>query len=562
MSAPADPGELPVAIVGSGFAGSILARVLVRAGRRVLLLERGRHPRFALGESSTPLAAIALERLAVRHDLPDLHAMAAYGRWLETMPEVGRGLKRGFTFLSHRTGAAFDPAVDGRLLVAASPSDQVADSHWLRSEVDARLVARAVAEGVDYRDGVALDGVEERADAIVLRGKRDGEPFEARAEFVVDAAGAGGFLARHLPAGRFGPAEPAGREVRSALLYGHFEGVVPLAEAAGGPGALGPPGPYPDETAAVHHVIEEGWVYVLPFDGSFDDGNDRGRRRRVSVGIELVPAPDAGAAEATAADPEAAFRSIVARYPTLEAHLAPARAVETAGATEAIRFVPRIQHRLATPEAYAGRRWLLLPHAFAFSSPLFSTGIAWSLVAVERVARMLEGEGSAPEADALAAYDRRLAREADWIERLVAGAFRCLRAPASPARFQTFAAWSLLYFVAASFAEASQRLLDRPDGPGARPWCTEPFLGAGDPVMRRVLAEAERRLPAALAGPAEATGFRDWLVGALAPRDLCGFADPGRRGLHPVDFETLVAGAPLLGLGPEEVRAALPRLRG
>jgi hypothetical protein len=81
-------------------------------------------------------------------------------------------------------------------------------------------------------------------------------------------------------------------------------------------------------------------------------------------------------------------------------------------------------------------------------------------------------------------------------------------------------------------------------------------------VLREVLAEAERRLPEALAGAGEAADFQRWLLGALAPRDLCGFADPGRRGLHPVDLETLVAGAHLLGLGEDEVRAALPRLRG
>ena len=38
-----------VAIVGSGFAGSLLARILATLGYDVVLLERGRHPRFAIG---------------------------------------------------------------------------------------------------------------------------------------------------------------------------------------------------------------------------------------------------------------------------------------------------------------------------------------------------------------------------------------------------------------------------------------------------------------------------------------------------------------------------------
>ena len=77
---------MKIAIVGSGFAGSILARILQIQGHRVLLLDRQKHPRFALGESSTPLAAICLERLAARYGLDDLHALAAWGRWMEHLP--------------------------------------------------------------------------------------------------------------------------------------------------------------------------------------------------------------------------------------------------------------------------------------------------------------------------------------------------------------------------------------------------------------------------------------------------------------------------------------------
>jgi len=69
-----------VAVVGSGFAGSLLARVLAVLGYDVVLLERGTHPRFAIGESTTPLANLSLERLAVRYGLPDCYHLATHGR--------------------------------------------------------------------------------------------------------------------------------------------------------------------------------------------------------------------------------------------------------------------------------------------------------------------------------------------------------------------------------------------------------------------------------------------------------------------------------------------------
>src|SRR5436190_23650041 len=90
-----------VAIVGSGFAGSLLARVLAVLGYDVVLLERGTHPRFAIGESSTPLANLSLVRLGKRYGLADCYHMATHGRWMQHLPDVRCGLKRGFTFYRH-----------------------------------------------------------------------------------------------------------------------------------------------------------------------------------------------------------------------------------------------------------------------------------------------------------------------------------------------------------------------------------------------------------------------------------------------------------------------------
>ena len=147
-----------VAVVGSGFAGSLLARILAVQGHDVTLLERGTHPRFAIGESSTPLANLTLERLARRYGLDDCYDLAAHGRWVARFPELRRGLKRGFTFYRHHAGRPFSSNGHRpeRLLVAASPNDHVADNHWLRADVDHHFVRAAMAAGVEYRDRVEV----------------------------------------------------------------------------------------------------------------------------------------------------------------------------------------------------------------------------------------------------------------------------------------------------------------------------------------------------------------------------------------------------------------------
>ena len=65
---PVERIDADIAIVGSGFAGALAALALGKRGRRVVLIERGRHPRFVIGESSTPLCNLLLEELADRYE--------------------------------------------------------------------------------------------------------------------------------------------------------------------------------------------------------------------------------------------------------------------------------------------------------------------------------------------------------------------------------------------------------------------------------------------------------------------------------------------------------------
>src|SRR5207244_1073254 len=96
--------DCDLAILGSGFGGSLLALVARRLGFSVALLERGSHPRFAIGESSTPLADFKLAAVADRFGLDWLRPFAKYGPWKATYPHVGCGLKRGFSFFRHEQG--------------------------------------------------------------------------------------------------------------------------------------------------------------------------------------------------------------------------------------------------------------------------------------------------------------------------------------------------------------------------------------------------------------------------------------------------------------------------
>ena len=521
-----------VAIIGSGFAGTILARVLHQQGQRVLLLEKGRHPRFALGESTTPLANFALERLARRSGLQDLFQLATYGRWTEHLPHLHRGLKRGFTFYQHSPGEAFRNSTDNdhRLLVAASPEDSLADSHWLRQDVDHHLLQRAQAEGVDVHQETAVVAIDTADDHLRLLTVHRDHRATFAARYVVDGSGGGAVLPRCLGLATWGD----DRLPQASLLYTHlacdrtFEHVAAAAAFSAGP--------YSDHQAAVHHLLAEGWVYVLPFDPEPDAASDS--TYRASVGAVLYG--DGGPSDA---DPEVAWQRLLARYPTLQGQLTDARP---------LRPWSRVRPLAYAQGRAAGHRWFLLPHTFAFVDPMFSTGMAWSLLAVERLCDLL---GTAAQSGPSAAvidgsrYDQLLRRESEQIVRLIAAA------RAAQHDFELFKHITFLYFATVSHGELRQRLTTSTLDMASLCW--EGFLGASDARRVDIFATTEQRLAAG-----EGRRILPWLRQALAPYDAIGLDLPGRRNLYPVDLDTVVERAHRLDLERREIVAALPRLRG
>src|SRR5690625_5303415 len=192
-----------MAVVGAGFAGSLTALGLNRIGYRVILIEKQVHPRFAIGESSTPIADMILRALARRYDLPWLDSFSRYGSWQEQYPGVACGLKRGFSYYKHRAGQPFrtDERHSGELLVAASVNDRQSDTHWFRSDMDAFLAAKVREAGIDYVDQTTITSIDRVGGRWELgaRQKNTSQIFGCR--WFIDATGSGALL-RQLGVGR------------------------------------------------------------------------------------------------------------------------------------------------------------------------------------------------------------------------------------------------------------------------------------------------------------------------------------------------------------------------
>lgn len=505
-----------LAIIGSGFAGSLLAMIAHQLGRSVVLLERGSHPRMVIGESSTPLSNLLLQELATRYDLPALLPLTKWGTWQKHYPEVACGLKRGFSFFHHELGRPGNNRFDKQMLVAASPHDEIADTHWYRADFDHHLVREAQRLGVVYRDEVNLRQFTDTEEYVELAGEHHQQNVRFRARFVVDATGPRGCLHRllGLPEAVL-PHMPA-----TQALYSHFSGVKRLDEDA--PVNTEETPPYPVDAAAVHHVFDGGWIWVLRFNNGM-----------TSAGIA---ATDATAQHLGLAERAQAWKRLLNQIPALEEQFSEATA------TQPFTYMPRPGFRSSV---ITGARWALLPSAAGFVDPLLSTGFPLTLLGVSRMAEMLDRHWNQPGFDTeLLTYAASTDGELLATSHLIGALYTNMN------NFDAFRAVSLLYFAAASFSETARRL--------GKPHLAQSFLLHTHP---RFGPASKALLNRAAAGVSknETAAFVREVQRAIEPFDVAGLCASPHNAWYPVDAEDLKLAAWKVGATAEEIDDMLQR---
>jgi tetracycline 7-halogenase / FADH2 O2-dependent halogenase len=506
--------DFDVGVIGSGFGGSLIAMIARRLELKVVLVERHRHPRFAIGESSTPLANLLLEEICRRYDLPQLLPLCKWGTWQTAYPQVGCGLKRGFTFYHHRLDQAFvaDPERRNELLVAASPHDEIADTHWYRADVDHHLAREAVNAGVELLEECVLGSCTRRDNGFCLTGQVKAKPIQIAVQFLIDATGPRGFLHRTMNLAEdslFGFPKTQG-------LYTHLTGVRRLSEM--GLSQREEATPFPIDDAAVHHVFDGGWIWVLHFNNGI-----------TSAG---VAATHDLASELRFEEGPAAWQRLLERLPTVRSQFGDSRAVLP------FTHAPRLSF---LSSAASGPGWALLPSAAGFIDPLLSTGFPLTLLGIQRLAKALElSWGSQEFQREVASYAARTIGELNFASKIIGALYANLADP------EIFSAISLLYFSAASYSETARRL-DRSD------------LAKGFLLREEIMfAEGVERLcqRATLSKaftPTERVEFLGEIAQTIKPFDVTGLTHSGRRNWHPVDIADLYRAAPKLGATESEI---------
>ncbi|MGK7371687.1 MAG: tryptophan 7-halogenase, partial [Candidatus Halalkalibacterium sp. M3_1C_030] len=259
--------------------------------------------------------------------------------------------------------------------------------------------------------------------------------------------------------------------------------------------------PYDPDFSALHHLLKEGWMWMLRFNNELTSAGLLLNMNR----SDIEPGKPA----------EDNWRRIIKRYPSLAEIFKEAKIADVPGQ---IIETDRLQRRLLK---ISGKNWAALPHTAGFIDPMHSTGIAHTLSGVEKLVRILtESEPhEATRYKRLKEYEQSVFTELELVDLLVAGSYKSMN------RFRLFSTYTMLYFISAISYE--QRRL--------RGEIPSHFLCADDKEIRGIINSAFTDLNDLLADkitPAQISDFEERVKSAIDPFNTAGLLNPESKNMY------------------------------
>jgi flavin-dependent dehydrogenase len=187
-----------VAIIGGGPAGSIAAALLARAGRRVVVFEREKFPRFHIGESLLPFSMKAFTRLGLHEKFLRAGFMKKFGGEI-----VGACSETGTKFY-FKDG--YRSQIDHAYQVTRGDFDKV-------------LLDHAAECGAKVHEQTSVDRVEFSKEDVELGVRSNGSSHSIQARYVIDASGRTSVLGRQFKI------KKTYDHLQKLSIFAHYDGV-------------------------------------------------------------------------------------------------------------------------------------------------------------------------------------------------------------------------------------------------------------------------------------------------------------------------------------------------
>ncbi len=347
-----------VVVIGGGPAGATVATLLAKAGRKVLVVERGRFPRFHIGESLMPESYWVFERLGMLPKLKNSDFVRKYSVQFVTA-----------------TGKESQPFFFDEM----NPHECSVTWQVVRSQFDQMMLENAREHGAEvWEETNVVDVLLEDSDTddlpratgvIVERRDDDGQPRKISAKVVVDATGTSTMLAKRLG----------------------IRATDPALKKAEGKNA--------GATLVLSTASNDGWFWYIPLPDDI-----------VSVGV--VGDIDRLVVQNKGKSPEEILEEEIKNCRGLDDRMTSATRVSP------VHVIADFSYRASR---CAGDGWALVGDAFGFLDPMYSSGVYLALKSGEMAADAIDDalKHNDPSAARLSKWGSELSEGMTSIRKLV-----------------------------------------------------------------------------------------------------------------------------------------------
>jgi flavin-dependent dehydrogenase len=321
-----------VVVIGGGPAGSTVAAILAEAGRKVLVVERTKFPRFHIGESLMPETYWTFQRLGMLPKLRDSDFVKKYS--VQFVTATGKE-SQPFFFderdpreCSQTWQVPRDRFDQMMLDNAAEKGAEV----WMEANVNDVLLEESDTDDLPRATGVVVT-------------PKDGKPVRIAAKVVVDATGMNAMLSKRLGIRRMDP------ELRKASLFAHYKG------------CRRDPGKNAGATLVLSTRENDGWFWYIPLPNDITSVGVVGDMDRLMNDKSRTP--------------EQKLEDEIAKCPGLADRMPGSTRVGDVHVTSDFSF---------RATRCAGDGWILVGDAFGFLDPMYSSGVFLALKSGEMAA--------------------------------------------------------------------------------------------------------------------------------------------------------------------------------